>query len=835
MGQDQVKNLLQRGIQAARANQPDTARELFQQVIRHDPRNETAWLWLSSVAKDNRERLFCLKQLLAINPDNEYALKGMQALAGESALKREPSQEASASAAAAPMSPPSTVPILADSRYAQLQAELDEFLRHYQPEPADTLGIQWTHRGRGRYGERGAARLKRITYAAAAMVVLLVAAGIVYAVQNLGLFESEDQVALLPTRIPTLTATVTLTPTLGGPTPTPFPEDMAVPATREPTGLGAPGDPFGLASPTAIYPPVNPNVVGVGGNAVEFYSIGDYERAASILAEERERSAPECYASVVYYEALSLAAQQNYAQASRLLKQAYDQEGQRGYASCQGDPLLLVGLAEVAYAQDPASDEAINWSAQALTQDPRLVMASVTKARAELAQGAVAAARATITQAMRETTVNTNLLLVAAEVEMADNQPLAALSYLGQALYIDPALLPALKLQTQVYLSEAAQSEPGTDRQLQYYGLAVRSAQTLLQYYPGEPSGYLLLAQARIGEGNISLAETALTRLLSVEDSLPESARPIIDQAYRTRGKLYLDHGQIDLARSDLEKVASVDNRIDPDVVQDLIDIAFWQKDYVQAKNQLDTLINYLGVNSPTYQLERIGLLVETCTFYPDAVTFSCDYDGALNLLTDDFVLRLTDPSQQAKAFSYRAQARYWETVRRQALLTDEERMAAFQQALVDIDRAIQLRENAVDHYFRGLLLERLENPTAALVEYEWVLYWNERYGYPFVDEPFIQRVGVLKRLEEQLAADQAAEIEALFADIRIQGSGGQAPTATPTRTPLPSATPRPTNTPTRTPEPTATSTPTNTPTFTPTPTDTPVPSPTPPTLGELP
>jgi hypothetical protein len=66
---------------------------------------------------------------------------------------------------------------------------------------------------------------------------------------------------------------------------------------------------------------------------------------------------------------LDLAAQQNYAQASRLLKQAYDQEGQRGYASCQGDPLLLVGLAEVAYAQDPASDEAINWSAQALTQD----------------------------------------------------------------------------------------------------------------------------------------------------------------------------------------------------------------------------------------------------------------------------------------------------------------------------------------------------------------------------------------------------------------------------------------------------------------------------------
>jgi hypothetical protein len=153
------------------------------------------------------------QQLLAINPDNEYALKGMQALAGESALKREPSQEASASAAAAPMSPP----LLCRSSPILVMHSFRRSLMNFCAIISQNLPIPWASSGHTGdavdNGERGAARLKRITYAAAAMVVLLVAAGIVYAVQNLGLFESEDQVALLPTRIPTLTATVTLTPT----------------------------------------------------------------------------------------------------------------------------------------------------------------------------------------------------------------------------------------------------------------------------------------------------------------------------------------------------------------------------------------------------------------------------------------------------------------------------------------------------------------------------------------------------------------------------------------------------------------------------------------------
>ena len=77
MSTDQAKQLLQQGIAAARAGQSGQARQLLQEAVRRDPRNEAAWLWLSSVAKDPPERIFCLKKVLEINPANENALKGL--------------------------------------------------------------------------------------------------------------------------------------------------------------------------------------------------------------------------------------------------------------------------------------------------------------------------------------------------------------------------------------------------------------------------------------------------------------------------------------------------------------------------------------------------------------------------------------------------------------------------------------------------------------------------------------------------------------------------------------------------------------------------------------
>src|SRR5215813_4715036 len=80
MANEQAKQVLQQGIAAARAGQNAEARRLLQEAVKRDPKSESAWLWLSSVAKDDKERIFCLKQLLAINPNNENAIKGLRQL-----------------------------------------------------------------------------------------------------------------------------------------------------------------------------------------------------------------------------------------------------------------------------------------------------------------------------------------------------------------------------------------------------------------------------------------------------------------------------------------------------------------------------------------------------------------------------------------------------------------------------------------------------------------------------------------------------------------------------------------------------------------------------------
>ncbi|NDJ33590.1 MAG: hypothetical protein GYB64_02910, partial [Chloroflexi bacterium] len=74
---------LRQGIEAAKAGQRDVARRHLAEAIRADPNNETAWLWMSGVVSSPQERIQCLQRVLAINPSNEVALRGLRALGVE--------------------------------------------------------------------------------------------------------------------------------------------------------------------------------------------------------------------------------------------------------------------------------------------------------------------------------------------------------------------------------------------------------------------------------------------------------------------------------------------------------------------------------------------------------------------------------------------------------------------------------------------------------------------------------------------------------------------------------------------------------------------------------
>lgn len=64
---------IQQGIAAAKAGNKDQAREILQNILSQDPKNETAWWWLASVL-DKEDAIICLKNVLKLNPGNEKAL-----------------------------------------------------------------------------------------------------------------------------------------------------------------------------------------------------------------------------------------------------------------------------------------------------------------------------------------------------------------------------------------------------------------------------------------------------------------------------------------------------------------------------------------------------------------------------------------------------------------------------------------------------------------------------------------------------------------------------------------------------------------------------------------
>ena len=63
--------LMRQGIEAVRAGRRLEARECFMQVVENEPRNETAWIWLTGLVDDLEDKIIACENVLTINPANE--------------------------------------------------------------------------------------------------------------------------------------------------------------------------------------------------------------------------------------------------------------------------------------------------------------------------------------------------------------------------------------------------------------------------------------------------------------------------------------------------------------------------------------------------------------------------------------------------------------------------------------------------------------------------------------------------------------------------------------------------------------------------------------------
>ncbi len=81
-----ARELVQQDIAASKSGDKRRARELLTQAVRVDAQNEQAWLWLSDTLTDAVFRRICLEKVLAINPANVVARKGLETLAERPAI-----------------------------------------------------------------------------------------------------------------------------------------------------------------------------------------------------------------------------------------------------------------------------------------------------------------------------------------------------------------------------------------------------------------------------------------------------------------------------------------------------------------------------------------------------------------------------------------------------------------------------------------------------------------------------------------------------------------------------------------------------------------------------
>jgi len=93
---------LQEAITLIKSGDRQTGQRLLTEVLNAEPRNETAWLWMSALMSGGKRR-FCLEKVLSINPDHPQAREQLAKLAG---TVSSPAPVASTTAVNQPPAPP---------------------------------------------------------------------------------------------------------------------------------------------------------------------------------------------------------------------------------------------------------------------------------------------------------------------------------------------------------------------------------------------------------------------------------------------------------------------------------------------------------------------------------------------------------------------------------------------------------------------------------------------------------------------------------------------------------------------------------------------------------
>jgi hypothetical protein len=72
--------MLEQAVAHIRAGEVEKARPLLIEVLKQNPRDENAWLWMSRCVTEIEQKRYCFEKVLKLNPQNQYAIRSLSYL-----------------------------------------------------------------------------------------------------------------------------------------------------------------------------------------------------------------------------------------------------------------------------------------------------------------------------------------------------------------------------------------------------------------------------------------------------------------------------------------------------------------------------------------------------------------------------------------------------------------------------------------------------------------------------------------------------------------------------------------------------------------------------------
>ncbi len=746
---DSFDALLKQGIEAARSGDRGEARRLLAQAIKVNPRSEVAWLWMSGVLEKPEDRIRSLQQVLNINPQNEMAVKGLQALgvgveatAPPSVVKPEP--------LGVPQSEPepvetvqeqtiddltptydgSGVPIPNPQALQQAIQQAKPIVDKYLGDPPKRLNIQWsaplfadeasplpistvddqTGKTKGNAGKSRRLQLPNIRfdprnvnpvvyYAVGGVIGIIILGALIAVVIN---NTRQARIAANATPTPSLTPIQSPTPTVTAqPSRTPTPEGR--PITPEPTLLpeGAPrGNLAFAATPTEPYV-ATPHRGSVLGDAQTAFYLDDYDLAIELATQaiDAGEAPPDAY----YYLGLAQFYTGDLDTARETFEQGINADGNfaPNYAAL-GLVLEAEGSPERAQV---ASLDAKQLDPELLT--PYLTLArlyadnpELTRPEDEQSSRELDGLEAAFEEIQAALAVNSNyrfdvnLLALQAELLQRDGELRDALAVANLAIYVDPAAEGSVLAANRARLA------------LRYYESMIISLERYLdEINPSSAESWALLAEAYRNVGRNQDALVAYGRVEQLSD----------DRALLAgRGLILYEEGRFEEAYAELSASDSADEDI-------LLSRALSAIAIGEAEQALEDLAVVRDEQGEDFPLELDAVYIE-------ALVAAGNTEEAIFEATRFLSLPNVEPELRADVFESRATAHI------------EEGNGNF--AFNDATAALNISENVTRYYLQARALDLTFQRTQAQRVYEYVVYWGTLLGNPVAED-------AAERLEE--------------------------------------------------------------------------------------